>query len=79
MPAYTLTDEWSDPIELQAGDVVQNGSPYVIEIHPGDPESDDGGLLVPAYNNALKVDNAVTIRVRRVKEPKDELRIIRGF
>ena len=63
MPAYPLTDSWSDPISLQAGDIVQNHSPHPIDICPGEPD-EANRLRLPGYAGAFQVDDAVTIVAR---------------
>lgn len=78
MPVYPITDSWSDPISLQAGDIVQNHSPHPIDICPGEP--DEGNRLrLPGYAGAFQVDDAVTIVARSTFHGSSALTVVRGF
>lgn len=78
MPVYPITSDWSDPISLLAGDIVQNHSAYPIDICPGEPD-DSNRLRIPAYNGAMQVDDAVTIVARATFHFGGTLTVVRGF
>lgn len=78
MPVYPLTTEWSDPIPLQARDIIQNQGGYAIEVTASDPATDPACLSLPGYSGALQVDAALTIRAR-CKIGGTVLHVVRGF
>ena len=59
MPQYRITEGWSDPIALQARDMVQNQGAFLMEICPQDPGADPTSLRLPEVTGAVQVD-AVT-------------------
>ena len=78
MAVFPLTTDWSDPITLQAGDIVQNQTAYPVAICPGVAD-DSNRLLLPAYSGALQVDDAVTIVARATGSGGGSLTVVRGF
>lgn len=78
MPVHPLTADWSDPISLQSGDIIQNQGGYAIEVTPADPATDPARLLLPGYGGAMQVDSAVTIRARCLVGG-GVLHVVRGF
>ena len=63
MPAYSLTSSWSDPIPVQAGDVVQNQSGDFVEICAVSPASSDDAVKVPAFK-VVTIAAATSIHAR---------------
>lgn len=83
MPTYPLSAIWSEPIELLAGDIMQNQSRYAIEIVASDPDSDPARLRLPPGGGPIQVDGARTIRARALgiqsNAQSNELHVVRGF
>lgn len=78
MPQYRITEGWSDPIALQARDMVQNQGAFLMEICPQDPGSDATSLRLPEVTGAVQVDAAMTVRARSLGGTCT-LAVIRGF
>lgn len=78
MPVYPLTTEWSEPIQLEARDMIQNHSGYPIEVTATDPDADPARLLLPPYGGALQIEGEVTIRAR-TKRYSNKRHVVRGF
>ena len=78
MPTIRLTNEWSDPIALNEGDILQNRGGSMIEIHPGDPAADDAALRLPGFGGAMRIERAATVRGRAVPHG-GVLSVVRGF
>lgn len=78
MPHYRITGVWSDPITLEARDIVQNQSAFLIEICPQDPATDATSLRLPEITGSIQVDAAMTLRARCLNGT-GMLAVVRGF
>lgn len=78
MPQYRITGAWSDPIALQARDIVQNQSAFLIELCPQDPEVDPTRLRLPEITGSIQVDVVLTVRARCLNGT-GTLAVVRGF
>ena len=78
MPQYRITGTWSDPIALEARDIVQNQSAFLIELCPQDPLSDPTSLRLPEITGSLQLDAALTLRARCLNGT-GTLAVVRGF
>lgn len=80
MPVYNLSQNWSDPIALAAGDIVQNPGRAPVEIVVSDPDADPARLRLPPVFGSFQVERATTIRARSTARVRpDDLHVIRGF
>lgn len=78
MPVVHLTAQWSDPIVLQQGDILQNRGGYPVEVHPGNPDADPAALSIPGYGGAMLIERAATMRAR-ASFGSGTLTIVSGF
>lgn len=78
MPQYRITGAWSDPIALQARDIVQNQTEFLIELCPQDPATDPTSLRLPEITGSIQVDQAITVRARCLNG-SGILVVVRGF
>lgn len=78
MPRHIIRAVLSDPIALQAGDVLQNQGAVPVDIYPQDPATDDAALRLPGDGGAFQVENAVSVRARTFTG-STTLAVIRGF
>ncbi|MTH66749.1 hypothetical protein [Paracoccus shanxieyensis] len=78
MPLLTIGQTWSDPIELQPRDMVQNHGLFLIELCPNNPLVDAASLRLPPDTGAIEIDQAVRV-VARSLGGAGHLSIVRGF
>lgn len=78
MPAYSLTSSWSDPIPVQAGDVVQNQSGDFVEICAVTPASSADAVKVPSFKG-VTISTATSIRARSSGNWRAEIVVARGL
>lgn len=75
MPVYNLTEAWSDPIALTAGDILQNHDFGIIEITVG---ADPAVLRIPTSPGAIRAGAAASIRAR-TNGGTGALHVVRGL
>ncbi|WP_347268189.1 hypothetical protein [Paracoccus sp. (in: a-proteobacteria)] len=78
MPRYDLTTAWSDPIAVQAGDVVQNAGDQMILICAATPAADTDAIEV-LPNRALSIVAATAIRARSANRHGGACKVVRGL
>ena len=78
MPAYSLTSTWSDPIPVQAGDVVQNTGRGLILVCPTDPALDDDAVEIEP-NNGFTITAATAVTARSASRHGGRVKVIRGL
>ncbi len=79
MPAYTVTESWSDPIAVSAGDVIQNTGRRPILVCPVTPASDGDAVDLAPDQPGFAFDQATSIRVRSASYRPGSFKIVRGL
>lgn len=79
MPTYPLTKDWSDPIPVAKGDLVQNKTSFDIEVCAVTPPDGADAILVPPFA-ALPIESATTtVRARSTGSWPAVLTVGKGF
>lgn len=78
MPEFNLTSTWSDPVPVQAGDVVQNTGRHMVMVCAVTPAADaDSVEILP--NRGISITAATEIRARSASRHGSALKVIRGL
>lgn len=63
MATYSLTSQWSNPISVSAGAIVQNKGSGTLLVTSAATPTDADALELPQHQ-ALRTESAVTLRAR---------------
>lgn len=78
MPIYSAGSDWSDPIEVVAGDVIQNKGNNDIHISVADPATPDDAVQIRP-TKAIRIEAATEIRVATLGPWISRVAVIRGL
>ena len=79
MPHYTVTAEWSNPIAVTAGDIVQLEGSAAILVCPVTPAADGDAVRLEPRDPGFAIDKATQIRVRAASWHRATFKIVRGL
>lgn len=77
MPRHTVTNEYSAPITVAAGDLVQNTGRSMLYVCFATPADDDDAAEIQP-GRGVEVVNATAMRVRSASRHGGEVKVIRG-
>ncbi|VDS07943.1 hypothetical protein PARHAE_01123 [Paracoccus haematequi] len=78
MPAHTVSREWTAPLELAAGDILQNRGVNKILISRSDPASELDALSL-APGEAFRLRSAMSVRASTAGPTISRLVVVRGL
>lgn len=78
MPAYPVSQEWTSPIDLQSGDILQNRGLNKILISRSDPASELDALTL-APGDAWTARAAMTVHATTAAPTASRLVLARGL
>ena len=78
MPAYLLSSSWSDPIPVQAGDVIQNTGRGLILVCAAVPAIDADAVEVEP-NKGFTITAATAVAARSASRHGGSVKVIRGL
>lgn len=79
MAIHIIDQEWSDPITLAPGDIIQNTSQAYMLICPSGSGSDDNALKLPPHTGSMQVTAGATITARLASGVEGILMQVTGF